>query len=122
MRNTFRVALLVVLLLSPATPVFAHAMLERASPPVGGLVHKSPADISLRFSEAIEPALSRVSVSTASGMAVAVGALSTDPSDARILIATLPAPLSEGSYHVKWRAVSRDTHTTEGEFTFAVKP
>jgi methionine-rich copper-binding protein CopC len=30
--------------------------------------------------------------------------------------------LAAGRYRVAWRAVSVDTHVTEGDFTFEVKP
>ena len=30
-------------------------------------------------------------------------------------------PLEAGTYTVKWHALSVDTHTTEGDFTFQVK-
>jgi hypothetical protein len=31
-------------------------------------------------------------------------------------------PLTPGTYRVSWRVVSVDTHPTEGNFTFTIKP
>jgi methionine-rich copper-binding protein CopC len=48
------------------------------------------------------------------------GAATIDPSNKSELIVKLK-PLSAGTYTVKWHALSVDTHTTEGDFTFQVK-
>jgi copper resistance protein C len=42
-----------------------------------------------------------------------------DSSDASLLRVALK-PLASGSYEVRWRALSVDTHTTEGRFRFTV--
>jgi methionine-rich copper-binding protein CopC len=97
----------------------AHAMLESASPPVGGTV-ESPAKISITFSEGIEPKFSGVAVSGPGG-AVPVGRPSVAPGDNKVLVVKLGKKLAPGTYTVKWHAVSVDTHHTQGDFDFTVK-
>ena len=100
---------------------FAHAMLVKAVPAVGGQVTASPSEIRITFSEAIELRFSGIEVKTASGSAVATGAASVDPKDRATLVVPLPAPLAPGSYKVSWHVVSVDTHKTTGSFSFEVK-
>lgn len=100
----------------------AHARLLHASPKVGDTVSRSPGELRLWFSETIEPALSSVTVSDADGRAVATGRLSVDPKDRRVVIVPVPAALPPAVYRVSWHMTSADTHRTEGDFTFRVRP
>lgn len=115
-------SLLAVGSLTFAEPAAAHAMLERASPPVGGATGAPPTELRLRFSEAVEPAFSQIGLAGTDGGAISLGPVGLDPADARTLVAPILAPLAPGLYRVRWRAVSRDTHTTTGDFTFRVGP
>lgn len=99
----------------------AHAMLERASPMVGSTVHAAPAAISLRFSEAIEPALSSISVARADGIAVPLAA-PTVTERGTVLVAAVRSAMAPGLYRVRWRVVSVDTHVTQGDFSFRIAP
>ena len=103
-----------------ATQAFAHAQLEKATPPVGGTV-ASASEIRLEFSEGVEPKFTKVSV-TGPGGAVQLGAAKTEPSNQAVLIVPISKPLSAGVYKVHWQAVSVDTHHTQGTFEFTVKP
>jgi methionine-rich copper-binding protein CopC len=98
---------------------FAHALLESASPPVGGTV-AAPSEITIHFSEGIEPKFSGVALSGPHG-AVPVGKASTAPGDDKTLVVKIGRKLAPGAYTVKWRAVSVDTHRTQGNFDFTVK-
>jgi methionine-rich copper-binding protein CopC len=110
------------MLLAHAPRAGAHAFLEHASPPVGGTVSMPPTEIGLRFSEAVEPAFSRIKLATKSGDPVEIGPVSLDPNDSTRLVAAIPSTLAPGVYKVSWRVISVDTHSTEGDFTFEVKP
>ena len=103
-----------------ATTAFAHAQLEKATPPVGGTV-ASASEIRLEFSEGVEPKFSKVSV-TGPGGAVPLGAAKTESGNQAVLIVPIAKPLSAGAYKVHWQAVSVDTHHTQGTFEFTVKP
>jgi copper resistance protein C len=103
-----------------AASAFAHAQLEKATPPVGGTV-ASASEIRLEFSEGVEPKFSKVTLTGPSGAAVPLGAAKTETANQAVLIVPISAPLSPGAYKVHWQAVSVDTHHTQGTFEFTVK-
>ena len=103
-----------------ATPAFAHAQLEKATPAVGGTV-ASASEIRLEFSEGVEPKFTKVSV-TGPGGAVPLGAANTESGNQAVLIVPISKPLSAGTYKVHWQAVSVDTHHTQGTFECTGKP
>ncbi len=103
-----------------ATTAFAHAQLQKATPPVGGTV-PSASEIRLEFSEGVEPKFTKVSV-TGPGGAVPLGGATTESGNEAVLIVPISKPLSAGAYKVHWQAVSVDTHHTQGTFEFTVKP
>lgn len=98
----------------------AHALLESASPPVGGSVAASPAQIRLTFSEEVVPQFSGAQLAAEAGTAIPLGRPSVDPADRKTLVVPVGRELAPGRYKVSWRAVSVDTHRTEGSFSFAV--
>lgn len=108
------------LLCTPAV-ASAHAMLERSSPMVGSTVHAAPGAISLRFGEAIEPALSSISVARSDGAVVQLAAPSVTAHGA-VLVAAVRSAMTPGLYRVRWRVVSVDTHVTQGDFSFRIAP
>ena len=56
-----RLAVLLVLAMwAMASPACAHALLERAQPPVGSEIAGSPRQILLTFTEAVEPLFSTI--------------------------------------------------------------
>jgi methionine-rich copper-binding protein CopC len=109
------------LLLLAAAGAGAHAFLDRAEPRVGGKVHTPPAQVTLWFTERLEPAYSRVKVVDSAGRQVDKADGGVDEADRRILRASLTT-LPPGKYRVIWRVLSVDTHVTEGDFTFSVVP
>ena len=98
-----------------ATTVQAHAMLDHASPPVGGTVGSSPGQVTLYFTQQLEPKFSGAEVRNASGARVDRGK-SISGNMMRIGVGALPS----GAYTVTWHALSVDTHTTQGSFNFRV--
>jgi copper resistance protein C len=98
-----------------ATTVQAHAMLDHASPPVGGTVGSSPGQVTLYFTQQLEPKFSGAEVRNASGARVDKGK-SISGNVMRISVGALPA----GAYTVMWHVLSVDTHTTQGSFSFHV--
>jgi copper resistance protein C len=97
----------------------AHALLEQALPPVGGTVAKAPAEVTIEFSETVEPAFSTIAVTDAAGNRVDTGKPQTASGDAKRLAVGVK-PLSAGTYTVTWHATSTDTHRTQGHFSFTV--
>ena len=107
------------LLLSGVAEAFAHAQLTRAVPPVGGSVAAAPNEVTVVFSERLEAAFSTIVVQDSIGKQVDRADAHVDKEDRTIMRVSLQ-PLSRGIYTVKWRAVTVDTHRTEGTFTFGV--
>jgi len=107
------------LLLSAAA--HAHAFLERAEPRTGSTVSSAPAELRLWFSEPLEGAFSSVEVTDGQGRPVHAARAQVDPRERGLLHVPL-TPLPPGSYTANWRAVSVDTHVSEGHFVFHVAP
>jgi methionine-rich copper-binding protein CopC len=105
-----------------ATAALAHAQLQKATPAVGGTVNASPTEIRLKFSEGVEPRFSGIALATQDGVAETIGKPSVDPADNSVLVATIAQQLKPGIYKVTWRAVSVDTHKTQGSFNFTIAP
>ncbi len=80
------------------------------------------AEIRLKFSEGVEPHFSGVALTAEGGAAVPLGKPSVDPADNSVLIVKVGKTLPPGVYTVNWHAVSVDTHHTQGDFQFTVKP
>jgi copper resistance protein C len=111
------IAILSLLLAGLGTDcVHAHAFLDHANPLVGSTVRTAPREIALWFTQNLEPAFSSVQVTDASGARVDTGKPQVSGSTMRIGLKSL----SPGTYKVHWRALSVDTHTTEGNFSFHV--
>jgi copper resistance protein C len=94
----------------------AHAFLDHASPLVGSTAPSAPHEVALTFTQNLEPAFSSVQVTDASGARVDSGKASVSGSTMSVGLKSL----SPGTYHVHWHALSVDTHTTEGNFSFRV--
>jgi methionine-rich copper-binding protein CopC len=99
-----------------STAAQAHAFLDHASPLVGSTVPTAPHEVALTFTQNLEPAFSTVEVVDGSGARVDQGKAQVGANTMRVGLKTL-AP---GTYRVRWHALSVDTHTTEGSFTFHV--
>jgi copper resistance protein C len=97
----------------------AHAFLDHAVPKVGSAVASAPSEVKIWFTQELEPAFSTAEVTDANGKRAASAPAHVDPHDPLVLAVPL-AKLSPGEYTVSWRAVSVDTHVTEGRFTFQV--
>ena len=112
---------LALLAAASAPAALAHAFLEHASPRVGSTVDTPPSRVMLHFSQDLGPAFSSVQVFDAAGHEVDGKDAKVDAQDASSLGVSLPG-LSPGKYRVKWRVLSTDTHVTEGDFAFEVRP
>jgi len=102
-------------LISCSAQVDAHAMLDHASPAVGSTVGSSPGQVTLYFTQQLEPKFSGAEVRNAAGARVDRGK-SISGNVMRLSVGSLPA----GRYSVTWHVLSVDTHTTQGSFGFQV--
>ena len=114
-------AVLAVAVTREAATVHAHAFLDHASPAVGSTVPTAPETVTMWFTQELEPAFTTATVTDASGNTVDTGPAKVDPKDPTELRVALKK-LSPGTYTVSWHALSVDTHTTTGHFTFEIKP
>ena len=106
-------------LLLPTAPALAHAMLDHANPRVGSSQPSGPREVTLWFTQKLEPAFSTIEVRSESGAVMSSGKAQLDRGDPTQLHVALK-PLSPGTYKVIWRVLSVDTHRTQGDFTFRV--
>ena len=106
-------------LLLGAGVAWSHAFLERAEPRVGSTVKSPPSQVRAWFSQDLEPAFSTLEVVNERGERVNRGPAQFDAASPAMLQVPLK-PLAPGTYRVKWRVLSVDTHITEGDFTFRV--
>ncbi len=116
MRMPSIITALVPFLLLGSAAAEAHAHLDRADPRVGSTVGTAPREVSLSFTQKIEPAFSTVEVTDAAGQRVDEGRPSIDGKVMRVPLRDIPP----GTYRVKWHVLSLDTHTSEGAFSFQV--
>jgi copper transport protein len=123
MRRALAFALLAALAACLVLPAraSAHAVLERTTPSASATTSSPPSEVSLTFSEGIEPRFAIVSVTDAGGHQVTAGAPAHPPGDGTTLVVPLKG-VKQGWYLVYWRVISADGHPVRGAFTFAVGP
>jgi methionine-rich copper-binding protein CopC len=107
-----------VLLLLATGEATAHAFLDHAEPRVGNTVATAPREVTLWFTQKLEPAFSTITVTNAVGQRVDTG--KTRVSGSQMSVSLRPG--GPGTYRVMWRVLSVDTHTTDGSFSFNVGP
>jgi methionine-rich copper-binding protein CopC len=106
----------VPLLLLATGEARAHAFLDHAEPRVGNKVASPPREITLWFTQKLEPAFSGVAVTNAAGQRVDSGKARVSGNQMSVSL----RPGGTGTYHVTWHVLSVDTHKTDGNFTFQV--
>jgi methionine-rich copper-binding protein CopC len=116
MRRASLTGIIPLLLLFAMGKASAHAFLDRAEPRVGNKVAAPPREVTLWFTQKLEPAFSGVTVTNAAGERVDTG--KTRVSGTQMSVSLRPS--GAGTYHVNWHVLSVDTHTTDGNFTFQV--
>ena len=115
-----RRVLLTIILLTVPPGAWAHAFLAKASPPVGSQIPATPPELTLRFTEPVEPLFCSIQLLGPAGAAVTTPA-PRPVDDGQALVVTLPK-LPPGRYTVVWHVTSVDTHKTEGSYQFTVGP
>jgi methionine-rich copper-binding protein CopC len=94
----------------------AHAMLSSASPSVGSSVGAAPRQVTLTFTQGLEPSFSSIQVTDSKGARVDTGKAQVSGSTVSVGLKAL----SPGTYRVNWHVLSVDTHKTQGSFSFRV--
>jgi methionine-rich copper-binding protein CopC len=118
MRGSAIVLTIPLLLLLVTGNASAHAMLDHAEPRVGNKVAAAPHEVTLWFTQKLEPDFSTLTVTDPAGKRVDTG--KTRVSGSQMSVSLHPG--GSGTYHVTWHVLSLDAHTTDGSFTFQVGP
>lgn len=117
-RQRFTRALFLAGLLAIVPLVFAHTSPVSMTPAADSTV-SAPANVTIKFSGALEPKFSMITVTDASGHVVNKESSSVG-NDTKVMTVALP-PLAPGVYTVHWVGVSTDTHRSQGDYKFTVK-
>ena len=116
MRKSTLFGILPLLLVLATGEASAHAMLDHADPRVGNKVAAMPREVTLWFTQKLEPAFSAITVTDSAGQRVDTG--KTRVSGSQMSVSLRPG--GSGTYHVMWHVLSVDTHASDGNFTFDV--
>jgi copper resistance protein C len=116
MRRSSLFGIIPLLLLLATGEATAHAFLDHAEPRVGNKVAAPPREVTLWFTQKLEPAFSNITVTNAAGERVDTGKSRVSGTQMSVSL----RPGGTGTYRVNWRVLSVDTHTTNGNFTFQV--
>jgi copper transport protein len=110
--------LLALLLLLPGQ-AFAHGALRSATPGEGDQLSVAPRELRLTFTEAVELAVSRLSLTGPDGP-VALASLALASDSATVLVGRIEGPLVAGTYTVTWQVAGADGHPVRGQYTFVI--
>ncbi len=116
-RNTILVLICATLIAVPVA--LAHSHPVTMSPNKDSVV-TAPAQVSVVFSEALEPKFSSLELKDSTGAVVSKEASVVDPADAKHQTLKLPT-LAPGVYTVHWITTALDGHRLEGSYNFTVK-
>lgn len=119
-RQLFVSSLASVLILGAVSSSWGHAFPIRSEPRVGWTITTFPLKVTIWFDGELEPAFSTIAVYNSAKQRVDQGNGRVNPSDATVLEVDL-LPLPAGTYRVYWSVVSKDTHRTEGDFSFTIE-
>lgn len=99
----------------------AHAVVEQIAPDDRQRIDRSPADVQITFSEAIQLlSPTDASVVTASGESVVSGPAQVPAGNSHLITIPLTRNLPPATYTTRWRVVSADGHIVGGAAVFAV--
>ncbi|MER7889404.1 copper resistance protein CopC [Micromonospora sp. NPDC094482] len=107
----------VALLIAPAGPASAHAVLVSSSPAASAVLPSGPAEVVLTFSESVRKVPDKVRVIAPDGSRADRG----EPTFGGTVVTIPVDPAGErGTYLVSYRVISADSHPVSGAFTYSV--
>ena len=118
-RITVATLAVLVAVLVPAAPAFAHNRLTSSAPAEGAQLDTVPAEIVLTFAESLNPAYTQVIVTDATKTRVATSDPVVDGPKATITFTGTP---TASTYTVAYRVVSKDGHPVQGSYPFTLTP
>lgn len=114
------VAAAIALVLVPADPAGAHALVEKTSPTIDEVVERSPGRVVIDFSEPVEVAFGAIRVYDTNGNRVDDGEADHVTGNPDRVAVDLEPDLPHGTYTVTWQVVSADSHPISEAFVFHV--
>jgi methionine-rich copper-binding protein CopC len=107
----------VLAVLTPGAPAWAHNALAEATPPKDATLEKAPTGVRLRFLQKLDPAATTITVTDAGKQPVAASKPEVDGATGSI---TFTEPPANGVYTVAYNVTSRDGHLVKGSYKFTV--
>jgi copper resistance protein C len=107
-----------VVIVGLSTLALAHTKLEKSEPAAGATLTEKPRQVQLWFNEKIDPVVSKIELTSASGKIALSG---MHVMGGKELMASVSGDTPNGTYTVAWQTAGDDGHVTKGDFTFAVK-
>ena len=104
-----------------ASAALAEPRFVQATPAVGAKVG-SVTEVRLEFNESVDPRYSGLTLTAPRGVHVELGEPEVESGDPRVLVVPITNVLEPGPYTVHWSVASLDERSSQGEFSFTVKP
>jgi copper transport protein len=105
-----------VILVLPAAPASAHAILEQTTPVAGTLLDQLPGEVTLTFSESVRIVTDKIRVTGPDGNRADTGKPVVRDTE---LVIPLKSGGPKGTYLVSYRVISADSHPVSGGFSFS---
>jgi copper resistance protein C len=101
-------------------PVFAHAIMVKSQPVVDSTIAESPKQVDVWFNDKVGSEYKALAIIDSAGKRVDNKDAAQETFDQSHLYVTIPQ-LPPGTYNVRYRVVSLDTHIVTGKFKFTIK-
>jgi copper resistance protein C len=101
-------------------PVFAHAIMVKSQPVVDSTIAEAPKQVDVWFNDKVGSEYKALAVIDNTGKRVDNKDAAQETFDQSHLYVTIPQ-LPPGTYNVRYRVVSLDTHIVTGKFKFTIK-
>lgn len=117
MRRFLLAAAVLVAVLVPGTPAWAHTRLVSSDPAENATLARAPAAVTVEFSQRLNPDFTTIAVSDTAKRLIPATPPAVDTVRATV---TFDQPLPNGTFTVAYRVVSVDGHTVQNAYTFTV--
>ncbi|MDQ5939435.1 MAG: copper resistance protein [Pseudomonadota bacterium] len=108
------------ILSTASLPVFSHAIMVKSQPEENATLSVSPKQIDVWFNDKVGSEYKALAVIDSKGTRVDNKDVQQELLDASHLYCTIPT-LPSGTYTIRYRVVSIDTHIVTGKFQFTIK-
>jgi methionine-rich copper-binding protein CopC len=110
----------ICILSTTSLPVFSHAIMVKSQPEENETLNSSPKQIDVWFNDKVGNEYKALAVIDSAGNRVDNKDVQQELMDASHIYCTTPT-LSSGTYTIRYRVVSIDTHIVTGKFQFTIK-